>query len=36
MRGQQANPGGVLAPDEVVGRDSLTAKLWKILERRSL
>lgn len=36
MRTQQANPGGILAPDEVVGRDELVARLWKILERRSL
>lgn len=36
MRTQQANPGGILAPDEVVGRDELAARLWRILERRSL
>ncbi len=35
MRTQLANPGGVLAPEEVVGRDKLVAQLWKILSRRS-
>jgi hypothetical protein len=32
----KTNPGGQLAPDEVVGRDRLIAKLWRILERQSL
>lgn len=36
MRKQQANPGGILAPEEVVGRDALVARLWRVLERRSL
>jgi hypothetical protein len=36
MTPQTANPGGILAPDEVVGRDALVARLWKILERRSI
>ena len=36
MGGHQANPGGILAPDEVVGRDALAEQLWRILERRSL
>ena len=36
MEKQQANPGGILAPEEVVGRDKLVAQLWQILERRSL
>jgi hypothetical protein len=36
MENQQANPGGILAPDEVIGRDKLVARLWKTLERRSL
>jgi AAA domain len=32
----KANPGGQLAPKEVVGRDSLIFSLWDILERQSL
>jgi hypothetical protein len=32
----RTNPGGVLAPDEVVGRDRLIEKLWRILARQSL
>ncbi len=36
MTKQHANPGGVLAPHEVIGRDRLVAKLWKRLERQSL
>ncbi|MDH3601011.1 MAG: ATP-binding protein, partial [Candidatus Tectomicrobia bacterium] len=32
----RANPGGLLSPDEVVGRDELIARLWRILERQSL
>lgn len=36
MRTQQANPGGILAPEEVVGRDKLVGQLWKMLERRSI
>ncbi len=36
MKTQQANPGGILAPEEVVGRDQLAGRLWRILERRSL
>ena len=36
MKNQQANPGGILAPEEVIGRDKLVARLWKTLERRSL
>ena len=32
----QANPGGQLAPEEVIGRDELIARLWGILERRHL
>ena len=33
---QRANPGGMLAPDQVVGRDALVASLWDRLERQSL
>ncbi|MBC8142501.1 MAG: ATP-binding protein, partial [Armatimonadetes bacterium] len=36
MLSQTANPGGKLAPDEVVGRDDLIKRLWWILERRHL
>jgi len=36
MQKQQANPGGILAPEEVVGRDALVARLWRVLEKRSL
>ena len=32
----KTNPGGQLAPDEVVGRDRLIAQLWDILERQSV
>ena len=32
----RANPGGEIAPDEVIGRDRLIARLWKVLETRSV
>ncbi len=32
----RANPGGMIAPAEVVGRDRLIAELWRVLEQRSL
>ncbi|AOY01945.1 ATP-binding protein [Jeongeupia sp. USM3] len=32
----KANPGGQLAPDQVVGRGRLIARLWDALERQSL
>ena len=32
----KANPGGQLAPSQVVGRDELVRRLWRILERQSL
>jgi hypothetical protein len=32
----KSNPGGELAPDEVLGRDRLIQRLWQILEQRSL
>jgi hypothetical protein len=32
----KTNPGGALAPNEVVGRDRLIERLWSILERQSL
>jgi ATP/maltotriose-dependent transcriptional regulator MalT len=32
----KANPGGQLTPGEVIGRDRLIRKLWRVLETRSL
>lgn len=32
----RANPGGQLDPKEVVGRDKLIERLWRVLERQSL
>lgn len=32
----KANPGGQVAPSEVIGRDKLIESLWEILERQSL
>jgi len=32
----KANPGGQIPPDEVIGRDALIKRLWRILERQSL
>lgn len=32
----KANPGGQLAPEEVVGRDSFIESLWNFLERQSI
>lgn len=32
----KANPGGQIAPFEVIGRDELIQRLWHILERQSL
>ncbi len=32
----RANPGGQLDPAEVVGRDGLIRRLWRVLERQSL
>ena len=32
----RTNPGGGLAPEEVVGRDALIADLWDKLERHSV
>ncbi len=32
----QINPGGRLAPDDVVGRDAIIDRYWGILERQSL
>lgn len=32
----KANPGGEIAPSEVIGRDDITRRLWRVLERQSL
>lgn len=32
----RANPGGQISPSEVIGRDTLIQRLWRILERQSL
>jgi len=32
----RANPGGMLGPEEVVGRDTLISELWEILDRQSV
>lgn len=32
----RANPGGTIAPADVVGRDELIARLWEVLERQSV
>jgi len=32
----KANPGGMIPPDQVIGRDELIANLWSVLEQRSV
>lgn len=32
----KANPGGHIPPSEVIGRDALIDRLWRVLERQSL
>lgn len=32
----RANPGGLIAPSEIVGRDALLARIWRVLERQSV
>ena len=32
----KANPGGAIAPKDVIGRDKLIANLWNILDRQSV
>ena len=32
----KANPGGLVAPQDVIGRDKLIAKIWMRLEQQSL
>lgn len=32
----KANPGGQIPPSEVIGRDELVRRLWRILDRQSL
>jgi hypothetical protein len=36
MRTMRVNPGGVLAPEDVIGRDRLGAYLWRVLETQSV
>ena len=32
----RVNPGGILAPDQVVGRDAFIRSIWQALERQSV
>jgi len=32
----RANPGGVLSPEDVIGRDKLIDQLWRVLEKQSI
>src|SRR5215831_14685735 len=32
----RANPGGILAPEDVVGRDALIESLWRVLDAQSI
>ena len=32
----KANPGGLISPSDVIGRDKLIASLWRTLEQQSL
>jgi hypothetical protein len=32
----RANPGGILAPEEVIGRDELISQLWRVLDNQSV
>ncbi len=32
----RANPGGVLAPEDVIGRDKLIEQIWRVLENQSV
>ena len=32
----KANPGGIVAPENVIGRDQLIARIWSTLEQQSL
>ena len=36
MKAMKANPGGILAPENVIGRDKQIAKIWDILEQQSV
>ena len=36
VRHMKANPGGYIPPQEVIGRDQLIERLWRILARQSL
>ena len=32
----RANPGGIVGPEDVIGRDDLIAELWQTLEKQSV
>lgn len=32
----RANPGGVLAPEDVIGRSGLIQHIWRVLETQSV
>lgn len=32
----RVNPGGKIPPEEVLGRDKLIQRLWRVLERQSV
>jgi len=32
----QANPGGIVAPEDVIGRDELIDRIWRVLETQSV
>lgn len=36
MTTMKANPGGQLKPPQIVGRDRLAERLWRVLDRQSL
>lgn len=36
MKAMKVNTGGTLAPEDVIGRDKLIAKIWDILEQQSV
>lgn len=36
LKAMKANAGGMLPPDNVIGRDKLIAKTWAILEQQSV
>ena len=36
MNELKANPGGIVAPQDVIGRDKLIARIWRMLEQQSI